>query len=132
MLNPGIRGRAETAVTKENTALSMKSGDLEVFATPAMTALIEEAAVAALAPYLEAEMTTVGSKISVNHLAATPVGLSVTAEATLEEIDGRRLVFSAEVFDEAGKVGSAVHERVIVSRRKFTEKAGARSAKTLT
>ena len=93
MLETGIQGRAETLVSKENTAASMGSGNLEVFATPCMVALMEEASQCSVAPFLGEGESTVGTKLCVSHDAATPVGMKVWAESTLTEIDGRRLVF---------------------------------------
>lgn len=123
MLTPGIKGQAQAVVCKENTAFTMKSGSLEVFATPAMIALMEEASVAAVAPFLEDGTGTVGTKLNVDHLAATPVGMTVTCVSTLEEVDGRRLVFSVEASDEKGLIGKGVHERFVINNEKFMQKA---------
>jgi len=89
-LKVGLKATTETVVTKDNTAISMKSGDVEVFATPAMVALMEEAAVACVSSALPKDQTSVGTYLEVKHLAATPVGMKVKAEATLEQIDGKR------------------------------------------
>lgn len=119
MICPGKKGQAKIRVCQENTAVFLKSGRLEVFATPAMVALMEEASVSA---FLDEGVETVGTKISVSHLSATPVGIWVTAFATLEEVDGRRLVFSVEAFDEKGKIGYGTHERMLVDSLKFMQK----------
>jgi len=125
-LKVGLKATTETVVTKNNTAISMKSGDVEVFATPAMVALMEEAAVACVSSALPKDQTSVGTYLEVKHLAATPVGMKVKAEATLEQIDGKRLVFSVVAFDEKDKIGEGKHKRFIVSRSKFLEKVASK------
>ena len=94
----------------------------KVFATPAMIALIEKAACKALEGQLEDGQTTVGTKLDVAHVAATPVGMNVTAEAVLTEIDNRRLVFEVVARDEKDIIGKGIHERFIVNAEKFTAK----------
>ena len=126
MLEIGIRGSGEAVVTEALTARSMGSGELPVYATPAMLALVEETAWKSVAPELEPGRSTVGTKLSFSHLAATAVGRRVRCETVLTEIDRRRLVFSAEVFDEAGKIGEGAHERFIVDSERFLAKADAR------
>lgn len=126
MLVKGIVGQMTMQVEKENTAEIMKSGTLQVFATPAMIALIEETAWKSVAGELEEGNVTVGTALNVKHLAATPVGMQVTCTTNLEEVDGRRLVFSVSVEDETGKVGEGTHERFIVQAEKFQKKADAK------
>ena len=126
MLEIGIRGSGEAVVTEALTARSMGSGELPVYATPAMIALVEETAWRSVAQELEPGQGTVGTKLDFAHLAATPVGRKVRCETTLTGIDRRRLVFSAEVFDEAGKIGEGTHERFIVDNERFLAKADAR------
>ena len=115
----GLVGTAQTTVTETNTALSLGSGLLPVYATPALVALLEEAAVNALKPLLEAGKTSVGTRIDVSHLAATPIGMVVRAQATLSAIDGRRLVFEVVAHDEAEQIASGIHERVLVDEQRF-------------
>ncbi len=122
MLQTGITGEARCLVTAENTAAAMGSGELEVFATPAMIALIEKAAWQSVAPHLEEGCGTVGTALRVRHLSATPVGMEVTARTELYEIDGRRLVFKVEVRDAKGVVGDGEHERFIVKNESFLRK----------
>ena len=93
------------------------------FSTPSMIALIEEAAWKSVQSALEEGQATVGTKLQIEHLSATPSGMKVRAETVLTQIDGRRLVFSAEVYDEAGLIGKGVHERFIVYGKRFEEKA---------
>ncbi|GAV23209.1 thioesterase family protein [Carboxydothermus pertinax] len=121
-LKVGLEGRASTTVRPENTALSVKSGSLEVFATPMMIALMEEASVKAVEDFLNPGETTVGTKVEVSHLKATPLGAKVEAVARLVAIDGRRLTFLVEAFDEQGKIGEGRHERVCVNIEKFLGK----------
>lgn len=123
MLKTGITGEARCLVTPETTAANLGSGALEVFATPAMIALIEKAAWQSVQPMLEEGCGTVGTALRVRHLAATPVGMEVTAKAELCEIDGRRLVFKVEVRDAKGMVGDGEHERFIVKNDSFLKKA---------
>lgn len=122
MLTTGTKGKAEVKVDDTNTAVAMGSGSLKVFATPAMIALIEKAACKALEGQLEDGQTTVGTKLDVAHIAATPVGMNVTAEAVLTEIDNRRLVFEVVARDEKDIIGKGSHERFIVNAEKFTAK----------
>ncbi|SMC21217.1 Thioesterase superfamily [Desulfacinum hydrothermale DSM 13146] len=118
-LKAGMVGRAETTVTDANVARTMGSGDVEVFATPAMVALMEAAAVACVRQFLGEENTSVGTSMRTSHIAATPVGMKVRAEALLEEVDGRRLIFKVSAYDEKEKIGEGVHERFVVHREKF-------------
>lgn len=126
MLETGIKGEQSVVVDNTITARVMGSGSLDVYATPAMIALIEKAAMLSVAPELEAGQGTVGTDLKVQHLASTPVGMKVTAKTELIEVDRRRLVFSAEVYDEAGLVGKGTHERFIVDEAKFQAKTDAK------
>ena len=126
MLQVGIRGSGEAVVTEALTAKAMGSGELPVYATPAMVTLVEETAWKSVAPALEPGQGTVGTKLDLAHLAATPLGRKVRCETELIEIDRRRLTFSAEVFDEAGKIGEGTHERFIVDNERFLAKADGR------
>lgn len=128
-MNTGIKNTITIEVTDANTALSMGSGTLRVFATPAMTALIEETAWRSVSPYLDATQGTVGTKLDISHVAPTPTGMNVRCETELIEIDGRRLKFKAEVYDEKGLIGHGTHERFIINTVKFQDKADAKNAK---
>ena len=122
-LRAGVSGEAKGVVTADNTAVAMRSGDVPVFATPALVALMEESAVAALAPYLEAGQTSVGVQVQVRHLAATPVGVPVRAVARVMLIEGRRVTFRVVAYDEKQSIGEGQHERMIVDRARFLERA---------
>ncbi|MFZ5817866.1 MAG: thioesterase family protein [Bacillota bacterium] len=121
-LTPGLAGEVTTTVTPESTAAAVGSGGVEVFATPMMVGLMEMAALRAVQPYLAEGETTVGTLVNVKHLAATPLGMKVRAIARLEEVDGRRLRFTVEAFDEREKIGEGSHERFIVQLQKFLDR----------
>ncbi len=123
MLNAGLKFCVETVVSAENTAKKMGSGTMDVFATPAMVALMEEAAWKCVASELEPGSGTVGTSMQIKHVAATPLGMRVKAECELVEVDGRRLVFNVFASDEVGEIGSGTHERFIVFEEKFLQKA---------
>ena len=110
-LETGIKGRAECTVSEKDTAKALRSGGLDVLATPIMIALMEESALTSVRPYLEEGTDTVGTNINVSHLSATPVGLRAWAESELVEIDRRRLVFNVKAYDEKGLIGEGTHER---------------------
>ena len=104
-METGIKNIIEIKVNSNNTAEAMGSGILSVFATPAMVALIEETAWRSVAPYLEEGQSTVGTKLDIEHVSPTPVGMAVKCETELTEVDGRRLKFNANVYDETGLIG---------------------------
>jgi fluoroacetyl-CoA thioesterase len=118
-LTPGMTGEATTTVVHENTAAAVGAGGVEVFGTPMMIALMENAAWQGVADVLEDGYVTVGTQINVSHLAATPRGQQVRATAELIEIDGRRLVFHVVAYDEHQKIGEGQHERFIVNLQRF-------------
>lgn len=123
MLEKGIKGTEEVIVNESNTAKAMGSGTLCVFATPAMTALMEKTAWKSVAPFLEEGMGSVGTLLKVKHMAPTPLGMKVTCVSELIEVDGRRLVFEVKAMDECGVIGEGEHERFIVANEKFQAKA---------
>lgn len=127
MLQPGIKAEKSLTVTDSNTAKTMGSGTLDVFATPAMVALIEQTAYTSIESELEPGWGSVGTSLNIQHLSATPVGMTVTATTELVEVDRRRLVFHAEVYDEKGLVGKGTHERFLVENEKFQAKADAKN-----
>lgn len=118
----GLTGEASVLVETGNTAKTAGSGALEVFATPSMIALMEGAATNALKEIMPSDSTSVGTMIDVKHLAATPVGMRVTAKAILVEVDGKRLGFTVEAYDEKEKIGEGRHERFIVYIDRFLTK----------
>lgn len=118
----GITGEKSVAVTIENTALAMGSGTLRVFATPAMIALIEGCCAESVEGLLEEGMTTVGTRIEADHVAASPLGASVLCRSRVIAVDGRRLDFEAEIIDSGGVIGRAKHSRFIVDAERFLNK----------
>mgnify|MGYP003382349015 CR=1 FL=1 len=125
-LLPGLTGEANAEVTPANTANALGSGDVPVFATPAMIGLMEAAAIDALRDVLEAGQTTVGVYLDVQHLAATPVGMKVHAEARLMAVEGRRLTFRVSAADESEQIGVGTHQRVIVDSERFLSRTRAK------
>lgn len=123
---PGLIGEATTVVTETDTAGHWGSGLVPVFGTPALVGLMEGAAVQALAGHLPPGRTSVGGRIDVHHLAPTPVGMRVRARAELLEMEGRRLVFHIEAWDEVEQIGRAAHERFIVDEERFVAQAKAK------
>lgn len=122
----GIKGEAKLTVTNEVSAKTMGSGALDVLATPEMVALMEKAAWTSVQPYLEEGQGTVGISMNITHDAPTPLRMQVTAKSTLTAIDGRKLKFTLEAFDEKGKIGQGEHERFIINSEKFQAKANAK------
>ena len=121
-LQPGLAGRATLVVTDADTALALRSGSVPVLGTPRLISLCEEAACRAVDDLLEPGHTTVGMRIQFDHLAPTAVGATVTAEATLERVEGRRLTFTVSANDEGGLVGAGKVTRVVVEAERFLHK----------
>ena len=119
----GMKGEVSTLVEREDTAREVGSGDLLVYATPCMVALMEGAACEAIADALSDTQTTVGTALNIEHISATPVGLEVRAEAEVTEVEGKVITFAVRAFDEAGEIGKGTHKRVIVNSQKFLDKA---------
>ena len=119
----GMKGEVSTLVEREDTAREVGSGDLLVYATPCMVALMEGAACEAIADALSDTQTTVGTALNIEHISATPVGLEVRAEAEVTEVEGKVITFTLRAFDEAGEIGKGTHKRVIVNSQKFLDKA---------
>ena len=118
----GMKGEVSTLVEREDTAKEVGSGDLLVYATPCMVALMEGAACEAIADALSDTQTTVGTALNIEHIAATPVGLDVRAEAIVTAVEGKVITFEVNAYDEAGQIGKGTHKRVIVNAQKFLEK----------
>ena len=119
----GMKGRAAAEVNDQNTAMSAGSGTLPVFATPWMCALMEKASWTAVAPALAQGESTVGTKLNISHLSATPVGLKVWAESEVTAVDGKRIELKVAAYDEKGLIGEGTHERFIVTDQRFLDKA---------
>ncbi len=121
-LKTGLVGHAETLVTDSNTAAAIGSGALPVFSTPHMIALMETASMDAIAQCLEDGQGSVGVRIDVAHLAATPMGMTVRAESTLTKVEGRMLSFEVKAWAGDELIGEGTHQRCIVFNGRFMEK----------
>ena len=119
----GLKGQAETTVNEQNTAAAMGSGLLPVFATPAMLALMENAAATSVQPFLGEGEGTVGTRLEVSHLAATPIGLPVRAESELVAVDRRKLTFTVRAWGGEELIGEGTHQRFVIDNARFLEKA---------
>ena len=122
MLEKGLSAQSRTTVTAGNTAATMGSGDLEVFATPSMVALMAHAAMTAVAAALPAGATTVGAEMNVTHIKPSGLGAEITATAVLPGVEGRKLPFNVGARDAEGKIGEGVDIRYVVDREKFMAK----------
>lgn len=129
---PGLVGEARVVVTEEQTARHLGSGGVNVFATPAMVRLMEEAAVKALADHLPPGQQSVGVSLQVRHLAPTPLGLTATARAELVAVDGRRLTFRVTVHDDVELVGEGTHERMLIDVARFGGRVAAKAERART
>jgi len=118
----GYQAAAEMTAAEDKLAVSVGSGSLRVFATPMMAALMEKAACNAVEPFLEEGETTVGTQLCIDHSAATPEGMKVTAEAEITAVNGREICLKVRAFDEAGEIGSGTHKRFVVFAEKFQNK----------
>lgn len=118
-LSAGIEGHKEITVTIDKTATAFGSGTVEVFATPAMIALMEQTAMESIAGFLPAGFVTVGTEVNVKHIKATRTGESVVCRSKLIQIDGKKVVFEVEAFDKSGLIGKGTHKRYIVDKQMF-------------
>ena len=118
-----MKGRAEILCEQKDTAKEAGSGSLLVFATPSMVALMENAACRAIAEALSENQTTVGIAMDIQHIAPTPVGLTVYAEAEVTEVNGKIITFSVTAYDEKGQIGKGTHKRCLVDSKRFIDKA---------
>lgn len=121
-METGLTYTSHTVVNDENTARRIGSGDLAVFATPAMVALMENAAMLAVAPDVGEGRTTVGSEICITHIKPTGIGAKVSATAVLVAVEGRKLSFNVAARDEEGIIGEGTHTRFIVDSERFMSK----------
>ena len=119
----GLRGRAEDVVRPENTAQAACSGALPVYGTPFMCALMEKAAWTSIAPFLADGESTVGTKMEISHLSASPIGMKVWAESEVTQVDGRCIELKVSAYDEKGLIGEGTHQRFIVANERFLAKA---------
>jgi len=118
----GMKGEVSTLVEREDTAYEVGSGSLLVYATPCMVALMEGAACEAIAEAIPEGKTSVGTVLNISHIAATPVGLEVRAEAEVTEVEGNTVTFQVTAYDETGKIGEGIHKRAVISSQRFLDK----------
>lgn len=123
----GMKNSVTEMVTANNTAKTLGSGVLKVYATPAMTCLMEKAAAEALETLLPEGFTTVGISLNISHKAPTPVGMAVRAEAEVIAVEGRKISFAVHAFNDKEEIGSGTHERFAVAAEKFMAKASAKA-----
>jgi predicted thioesterase len=122
-LEVGLKGQTAEKVTEENTAIKYGSGTVNVFATPAMVGLMEKASIQAVEEKLPQGFATVGTFVNITHIAATPLNMVVVARSELIEIDGKKLKFRIEAFDEKEKIGEGTHGRYIINLKDFIERS---------
>ena len=127
-LSVGLQAEKTDVVHEDNTAIYYGSGTLPVYATPAMAALMEGAAAAAVQAELPDGLTTVGISLNIQHIAASPIGLRINATAELVKVAGRKLTFKLTAYDEEEKIGEGIHERFVIDSAKFLNKANAKKA----
>ena len=122
MLKEGLKHQSIMSITAGNTAEFIGSGDMAVLATPAMVALMENAAMNAVAPALPQGSTTVGAEMNTTHIKPSAIGAKVRAVATLTAVEGRKLTFDVEACDEVGAIGKGTHVRFVVDKERFMAK----------
>ena len=126
MIPVGLQNEVTYTVSENHTAIALESGNGNVLSTPYLAASLEKAAHELCFPYLEDGCATVGTHLNLNHIAATPVGMKVTAKATVTEAEGRKIVFHLEAFDEREKIAEGTHTRFIIQSKKFQAKCDAK------
>lgn len=122
----GIKGKTVITVDAKVSAMAAASGEMDVFGTPYVVALMEQTADESVRPYLEEGCATVGTVVNIKHIAATPMGMEAYAISELLEVDGRRLVFKVEAYDEVGLIAEGMHERFIINKEKFMAKTNSK------
>jgi predicted thioesterase len=127
-LHPGLEGHAELVVADEHTAPRIGSGRVRVLATPVMINLMEAAALAAAEDLIPAGHQSLGIRLDVRHIAATPVGMRVRATARLTAVEGRTLTFAVEAYDDKDLIGDGTHQRIVVNVERFDQRAQAKIA----
>jgi fluoroacetyl-CoA thioesterase len=124
-LAPGVQGVLERTVAAEHCT---RRGEYDIFSTPNLVLLLEEAAIEGLAPYLREDQASVGSKVEIAHTAPTLIGQTVRATATVTEVDRRRVAFEIRVEDDTDVIGTGTHERFIIDLPAFEERLAAKAA----
>lgn len=119
---PGLTGKSEMVVRKEDLVSNLGNIDVDVLSTPRLIQLLEAAAIEAIRDYMSSEELSLGTQVKIKHLSPTPLGMKVTAHALLKEVDKNRLFFLIDAYDEKDKVGEGEHERILVSKERFLQK----------
>lgn len=119
---PGLIGKSEMVVREEDLVNRLGNIDVKVLSTPRLIQLLEAAAIQAIQEFLPSNQLTLGTQVKIKHLSPTPLGMKVTAHALLKEVDGQRLLFVVDAYDEIDKVAEGEHERLVVSREGFIQK----------
>ena len=122
----GMKGEVSSLVEREDTAYEVGSGNLLVYATPCMVALMEGAACEAISAAIPEEKTSVGIELAISHISATPVGMEVRAEAEVTAVEGSIITFQVTAYDESGKIGEGTHKRAVITSQKFLDKTYAK------
>ena len=122
----GLKGVVEDIVSEINTAETVGSGSLKVFATPAMIALMEAASCVAIKDFLDEGETTVGTMVNIEHVSATPVGSNIKVESTVTAVDGRKISFEVVASDNVGLIGKGIHDRFVVNVEKFMSRTNSK------
>ena len=125
-LTAGVMGKTVITVDSKVSAMAAASGEMDVFGTPYVVALMEQTADESVRPYLEEGCATVGTVVNIKHIAATPMVMEAYATSELLEVDGRRLVFKVEAYDEVGLIAEGMHERFIIFKEKFMAKTNSK------
>ena len=128
-ISVGMKAEIELMVEQEHTAMAFGSGGVKVFAKPMMIGLMEKAALTAVDAHLGEGFATVGTVVNAKHLAATPVGMKVKATAELTAVEGKKLTFKIEAYDEKEMIGEGIHERYIIELTKFIKRTEEKAAK---
>lgn len=121
-IQTGLKAEFEIIVSPKDTAVQYGSGNLDVFATPALIALMEKTAILCISDQLEAGQNSVGVEVNVKHIKATPVGEAVLCIAELVEVDRSKLIFKVEAFDNEGMIGHGIHKRFLIDEKQFMAK----------
>jgi predicted thioesterase len=129
-IEPGLVGEVEIVVQAADTADALGNAGVHVLATPRLVALLEQAAIRAVEAHLPPGAATVGTRIEVRHLAATPVGMRARVRATLRQVDGRRYVFDIEGHDDVERIAEGAHERIQIAQARFLERVAQKQQRT--
>jgi predicted thioesterase len=126
---PGLIGKSEMVVKEEDLVSRLGNIDVDVLSTPRLIQLLEAAAIRAIQEFLPSNQLTLGTQVKIKHLSPTPLGMKVTAHALLKEVDGQKLLFVVDAYDEIDKVAEGEHERLVVSKERFIQKVNGKKGR---